>query len=188
MMSVTAGWAFIAHPKWSGNVIDDELLGLENYVGIEVFMLGCHVDNNTGYGDIHWDMFSLYGKRVLGFATDDAHSLDTDGGGGWLMVKAKALTSDAILDAIRQGHYYASSGPEIYDVIVENGVVSVECTESAVIIHFMTGGPWGHSYRAQGDEPLTSASYKLRGQEKFVRIEVVDKDHRLAWTNPIYLD
>lgn len=179
------GIAFIAHPKWSGNVIDEEFLRLENYAGIEVFNYGCHVENNTGFGDIHWDMLSLHGKRVLGFATDDAHSLDTDGAGGWLMVKAEALTAEAILSAIRQGHFYASSGPEIYDVILDDGVISVECSKAAAI-HFMTGGPWGRTVRAQGDEGLTSASYTVRGREKFVRIEVVDEKGRIAWTNPIY--
>lgn len=181
------GLPFVAHPKWSGNVVDDEFLRLENYLGVEVFNYGCHVDNNTGLGDIHWDMLSLYGKRLMGFATDDAHSLDTDGGGGWLMVKAEALTTDAILTAIGQGHFYSSSGPEIYDVTLENNVISVECSKAAAI-HFMTGGPQGRTIRAEDENGLETASYTLRGNEKFVRIEVVDHDHRIAWTNPIYFD
>lgn len=181
------GLAFIAHPKWSGNVVDDEFLRLRGYVGIEVFNYGCHVDNNTGLGDIHWDMLILHGKRPLGFATDDSHSLETDGAGGWLMVKAEALTADAILSAIRHGHFYASSGPEIYDVTLENGVVSVECSKAAAI-HFMTGGPRGRTIWAQGGKLLEGGSYRLSGGEKFVRIEVVDSEHRIAWTNPIYFD
>lgn len=190
------GLAFVAHPKWSGNVVDDEFLQLKNYIGIEVFNYGCHVENNTSQGDIHWDMLSLHGKRLLGFATDDAHSLVTDAGGGWLMVKADSLTADGILSAIRQGHFYASSGPEIYEVTVDDGVISVECSQAAAI-HFMTGGPRGRSIWAEGDEGeqgsgdgtgLVGGSYTLRGDEKFVRIEVVDDKHRIAWTNPIYFD
>ena len=187
------GLPFVAHPKWSGNVVDGEFLGLRDYIGIECFNYGCAVENNTGPGDIHWDMLSICGKQVYGLATDDAHSYAGDAGGGWVMVKAESLSAEAILRAIEAGHFYSSSGPVIHDVILKDGVISVECSKAAAI-HFMTGGPYGLSVGAEGflqegvarGELLDGASYKVRGTEKFVRIEVVDERHRVAWTNPIY--
>lgn len=197
------GLAIIAHPKWSGNVVDREFVELQNYVGIECFNYACQIDNNTGLADIHWDMLTLHGKQVFGFATDDAHWHIEDGGGGWVMVKAKALTQDAILDAIRNGHFYSSSGPVIHDVTFDGETISVSCSPAAAI-HFMTGGPLGQSYWAdvgahnrlgsndsrdpESDQSLlTEASYKVRGSEPFIRVEVVDRNNRVAWTQPFKL-
>lgn len=189
------GLPFVAHPKWSGNIVDEEFLQLENYIGIECLNYASAVENNTGQGDIYWDMLSLSGKRVFGIATDDSHSLEGDAGGGWLMVKAESLTSQAILEAIEKGHFYASAGPEIHEVTISDGVISVECSQAAAI-HFMTGGPRGKSVWADGvlehgaatGDLLEQASYTLRGTEKFVRIEVVDSRNRVAWTNPLYFE
>lgn len=181
------GLAVLAHPHWSGNVVNEEFVQLEGYVGIECFNYACEVENHTGFGTIHWDGLLLHGKRVLGFATDDSHWQTNDSCGGWVMVKAPQLTQEAILAAIEAGHFYSSSGPEIYDLRFEDGQITVRCSP-AKAVHFMTGGPLGRSVWSKDEDHLIrEASYKVRGRERFVRVEVVDRFHRVAWTNPIYI-
>lgn len=183
----SGGMAFIAHPKWSGNIIDAEFLALHDYLGIECFNFASEAENNTGLSVAHWDMLLLQGKKTLGFATDDSHALTNDAGGGWIMVKAPALTSEAILGAIKAGRFYASSGPEILDIRVEEGEVHVRCSP-AQAIHFMTGGEWGISVKSgEAGTPVTEGTWRIHPRAPYVRIEVVDDEHRVAWSNPIYL-
>jgi hypothetical protein len=51
---------------------------------------------------------------LLGLATDDSHNYHGEPkaspGRGWIMLRARALETDAILDAMRQGDFYASTG------------------------------------------------------------------------------
>ena len=48
------------------------------------------------------------GHRLTAFATDDAHFKSPDHFGGWVQVKAESLDPDALLQALKEGHYYSS--------------------------------------------------------------------------------
>lgn len=180
------GLAVIAHPHWSGNVIDAEFLGLEGYAGIECFNYACEVENHKGFGTGYWDELLLHGKRVWGLATDDSHWQTDDSCGGWLMVKAPQLTAGAVLAAIAAGCFYSSSGPAIYDVQLAGNQITVRCSPARAV-HFVGDGPWGRSVWAREDKWIAEATYTLSGRERFIRIEVVDPQHRPAWTNPVFL-
>ena len=90
-------------------------------------------------------------------------------------------------EALMQGRYYASTGPEIHDFYVEDGIVHVRCSPVEKV-RFKTYERRGRSEfgEKQGDL-ITSASYRLFGDETFVRVECVDEKGRIAWSNPIFL-
>jgi len=138
-----------------------------------------------GYSSVHWDQ--LLGKGIIlpAVATDDVHKSENINL-GWTMIKAKELTADAILDALKSGCYYASCGPTIADYRVEEGVVKIKCSP-AVKICF--GGQTSHGsvVNSQNGKPLTTAKWKPSENCKFVRVEVIDAEGRHAWTNPIVL-
>jgi hypothetical protein len=98
-------------------------------------------------------------------------------------VKAKECTHKAIMESIMAGSFYASTGPEIYDFYVEDGVIHVECSPCERIM--FSGNNRQHQYHL--GENLTKLSRKLRGSEEYVRVSVCDKYGRTAWGNPIYL-
>lgn len=64
----------------------------------------------------------LGGPPLLGLASDDAHHyfLGANGvaapGRGWVVVRAEALTPDAITRALLEGDFYASTGVRLTDV------------------------------------------------------------------------
>jgi len=62
----------IAHPYWSALTIND-MLALEDYIGIEVFNTSCHYSIAKGCSTVHWDNLLIRRIPALGFATDDAH-------------------------------------------------------------------------------------------------------------------
>lgn len=59
---------------------------------------------------------------VYGMATDDSHHYHAESpdlcnsGRGWIVVRARELCAAALLEAMRRGDFYASSGVEIEDV------------------------------------------------------------------------
>ncbi|OGV62695.1 MAG: hypothetical protein A3K19_13605 [Lentisphaerae bacterium RIFOXYB12_FULL_65_16] len=189
------GEVVIAHPFWSALTIRD-LLPLRDYLGIEIYNSSCFYSIGKGHSLVQWDDLLIRGCRVLGFAHDDAHyhfndHRPNDAAVAYIMVKATALTVDGIMAALRAGEFYACSGPgtgpEIKDFYLEDGYAVARTSPSAVItIATESGRGLGESFTASAGATITDARYKLRGREKFVRLEVTDRDGKAAWSNPLF--
>ncbi len=182
------GEVVVAHPYWSGLSMND-IIRLEGYIGIEVYNTTCFNSIAKGHSAVHWDDLLARGKQVWGFAVDDAHQHFNDHRvidicGAWIMAKLPELTETAVMDAIKSGRFYASNGPSIQDISVGDGKISVSTSEVEVI-NFIAEMSRGESFTAMGDGLLTGAEYKLRGSEKYVRIECFDEDGNTAWSNPV---
>lgn len=177
--------AIFCHPNWSRLELDD-FKDLNGFFAMELFNYGCALESNTGLSVDYWDSLLRRGRKVWGVATDDAHHALHDECGGWVMVNAPELTYEAIAEALELGSFYSSTGPEIYKYKVEQGEVHVECSPVRAI-HFVTYENWGYSCWAPDEGSITSASYKLNGKEKYVRVECVDSSGRTAWSNPVFL-
>lgn len=181
------GEVLIAHPYWSSLTVND-LLGLKGYLGIEVYNTTCHVSIGKGYSTIHWDDLLVRGKSAFGFAVDDAHwhfnpHRPVDACRAWVMVKAKRLTTESLMDSLRKGLFYSSNGPKILGVEVNDESVYVK-TSLAKAVNFIANSELGKRFTAI-NEPIEEVKYRLRGMERYVRIEVEDGKGGTAWTNPI---
>jgi hypothetical protein len=90
-----------------------------------------------------------------------------------------------IIAAIKAGHFYSSTGPEIKDInIDEEGIIYLECSP-VKSISFISTPSLGLKIHAKSN-PLTNAQYPGRPYETYIRIEIEDFDGRKAWSNPIY--
>jgi hypothetical protein len=180
----------LAHPYWSGQR-SGQLIGIEGCFALEVYNGGCEIDDAKGFSHVHWDDLLAAGDRLWGLAVDDAHwrKGDHDAGLGWVWVKAPALTQQAILGALEAGCFYASSGPEIYDLVFDDdhGEVTVRCSP-VVSIDFVGNGPLSQRVHAAQGQCLTEASYRLRDGQRYVRVACLDASGGWAWSNPLFLD
>jgi len=104
------GLAILAHPNWSSLGLE-QCLGLHGYPAIEILNVVCNYLEYNGYALQYWDELLRRGVRVWGIAADDAHRIPYQAGKAWIMVNAERLTRDAILQNIRTGNFYASTGP-----------------------------------------------------------------------------
>ncbi|GAA0927091.1 CehA/McbA family metallohydrolase [Kribbella koreensis] len=132
------------------------------------------------------DVLLNRGHRLTTYAADDAHLQPQDPPPcqAWVQVRAEALEPDALLTALKAGHFYSSTGPDLYDVRIEGDVVLVHCSPATKIL--LSGGHPGAEV-AQGTD-LTDCSLPLalfRGSH--CRITIEDATGGRAWTNPIYL-
>lgn len=183
-IAAAGGVGFIAHPYWSCLVAHD-LLGLTNCLGVEVFNYGCEIEIAKGTSSIHWDDLLVRGERYLGLAVDDGHRCGWDFYGGFTMIKAPELTREAILEALRQGHFYASTGPLIHSLQVDDEAIRVQCSPAAAI-NFVANNQQGWSIQKEDRPALTEARH-LRGRnERYVRVEIVSETGLRAWSQPIW--
>lgn len=203
------GEAIIAHPYWSGLTVAD-LLRLRDYVAIEVYNTGCEVGNARGHAEFWWDEMLIRGQAIPAVAVDDSHWPGFDSLGAWVMVKAPALTTEAIMAALRAGHFYCSNGPRIESVAwdADGRRVEVHCSPVGTVslvadptkgtclgagrfgIERRSRHVWGDRPWAEGladGEPITGAMLELQGDETYARIQVTDFYGHRAWTNPLFL-
>ena len=82
---------------------------------------------------------------------------------------------------------YASSGPCISELYLENGTVHVECSPASQIILY-TGGKTPKYARAAANEVLTSADLPLVENAPYFRVSVVDEHGNMACTRGFFAD
>jgi hypothetical protein len=93
----------------------------------------------------------------------------------------------AILNALENGEFYSSCGPEIKDFYVDDeGKAHVECSQCKEVVFCCDMKP-SRKVIAK-DAPVTEAVYDLKDDYSYIRIYVEDFEGRRAWTNPIFLE
>lgn len=174
------------HPDWSSTPAR-YFEKLEGYFAMEVWNSGGYFENDMDKDAPYWDEILSQGKRWYGVATDDGHGMG-DHCNGWVMVNAENNVND-ILAALKDGKFYSSCGPEIYDFYVENGVAVIECSEAAKVRLHSDRHPV--RVRRAGETGLTRVEFGVGGEGDeydYIRAVVIDKNGKYAWTNPIWFD
>jgi predicted metal-dependent phosphoesterase TrpH len=179
------GWAFGAEEL--AQVSDDRLLEIYN---------GHPSVHNDGGGDALgmeavWDYLLTRGKRIYGIAVDDAHHFQQIGrefanpGRGWVVVRAASLDPLSIVTALEAGRFYASTGVEIDDVVVDGRRLAVHIRPNGSF-KFTTRfiGAGGRVLLESGENP---AVYELDGPEVYVRAVVRDSGGWRAWVQPAFV-
>ena len=183
---------FTCHPYWCGRSSNDLML-IEGSIGVEVYNHGCEVEIGRGLSRVHWDEMLERKGPTFGLAVDDGHS-EAHIGGGWVNVSARERTVPAFKEALREGRFYSSTGPEVHGLSVEPAEpvrdkparkITVKCSPARRVV--FCGPRWrGRAVLSDG-EPVTEAS-PIWTDERYLRVEVVDEDGRTAWTNALFLD
>lgn len=172
------------HPQWSSTPTRyfDKL---EGNFAFEIWNSGCAIedDMDTDNG-AYWDELLGMGKKLFAVATDDGHAMYQHCN-GWVTVNAENNVK-AILEALKNGAFYSSCGPEIKDFYVDDeGVAHIEASECEKIIFQCDKHP-SKKFTAK-DTPLVKAELNLKDDYDYIRVTLVDKNGKKAWTNPIFL-
>jgi len=182
--AIAAG-AFVAipHPGWYALTTADANT-LEGAHAVEVYNHTSQLRTERGDGVYLADQLLAEGRRVTLIAVDDAHFVCPDAFGGWVMVKACANEPDALLAALKAGHFYATQGPAIHDIAWEEDSVEITCSPAASIIVLGRGSRAAQSVAPfQTRARLSIAALRTGG---FARVVVADAHGRRAWSNPIH--
>lgn len=177
------------HPVWS-RVREEEFIDIEGCTALEIFNYGTVNESATGFDTLHWDVMLRKGKKIFAFASDDNHNdgMVEDSFGGYIVVKADRLDHESIVQAILDGNYYSSSGPEIYDWGIRDNTVYVKCSP-VNRVDFIAGNyinAGGSVVSKSREDLITEAEFTLRGNEEYIRVECTDQYGKTAWSNPIF--
>lgn len=182
----------IAHPAWSQLTLEDGLT-IESAHAVEIYNHGCAIENDRGDGWYLHDQLINAGKRFSAYATDDAHFKSPDYFGGWVNVKAQSLDPDILLQALKDGQYYSSQGPELYDIKLRGKEIEITCSpvDSITVVcgnsrtcvktgKALTSAPFDLSRLDQG--------WLLKKPSPWFRVTVIDHAGKRAWSNPYWWD
>jgi hypothetical protein len=165
----------------------DALL-LHRLFGIEVYdaRLGTS-DPAAADATAMWDAMLSHGQRLFAFAGDDLQSLHPpDGssvaGKAWIEVLAPGQDLSALLTAIQQGAFYASTGAAFRSLELRGRTIVVQAAATATIRFVGRGG------RALAAASGMTASYSIRGDEGYVRVELLAADGGRAWSQPYFVN
>ena len=181
------------HPVWSFET-KDEYCNYHGMHAMEIVNYGCVTEGFDDRNGNIYDQMLRGGEKIYCVATDDNHNKHPighslcDSFGGFTMIKAEKLEYADIINALRDGNFYASEGPSINELYFEDGRVYVESSDAVRIVMVAAN----RRYRVVADETdgtlINGASFEI--DEKlgdYVRFVVTDEKGRCAYTNAYFL-
>lgn len=196
LINEAGGIAQINHPSWKWSIDAEHMTQLKNVFLFEVYNINMD-SNNFGAGGYPgteeiWDRLLSKKIKMYGVASDDTHTYTGEfafeksiPGKGWIMVRAKELSTNAIIDALTRGDFYASTGVELRDVIITKDEYRIEI-EPDQYLRFSTFFI-GKDGKILKEDHNPSAIYRFKGDELYVRARVVCTSGALAVTQPYFL-
>jgi len=176
------------HPTWSMERYSD-YMQYRGMHAMEMVNYGCVVSGFPEHNDRIYDDLLLGGRRIFCIAADDNHNKPgkPDSFGAFTVIKAQSLTYTAVTDALFAGHFYASEGPEIRELYVEDGTLNVR-TSPAKRINIITPTKVCRSVSAGDGGNVCEASLHLDPVYRYVRVTVTDEWGRHAYSNAYFMD
>lgn len=177
------GLAVMNHPNWFNDCDHwphEALLALHGYDGIEIFNALIGELPGTAYALDRWDRLLSRGRRVWGFANDDAHRLE-HAGQGWNVAFPSSRDANGVVEALRSGRFYASSGVAIDRISVEGERITIASAQADRIVAI---GDWGRRLAVADG---TTMSFVMPAKEPYVRFECWGRGERFAWTQPFFI-
>lgn len=184
------GFPILAHPAWSLMTAEDGL-ALHGYEAVEIYNGISAGYGNRGYSDTFIDTCAAHGRLTGIMAADDAHFYEGyDERKGFICVQADEFSAKGIMDALWAGKYYASTGPALSQIEIDDeGILHVTCSPVREI-YFMSN-TWyvsGRTVRAPQGETITSAAYKPVARDQWVRVEGCDEKGGRFYSNFIRIN
>lgn len=221
------GVPHINHPNFQWAFGAEELRQIEDDKLLEIWN-GHPTVHNEGGGGVPslvevWDILLTGGKRIYGIAVDDAHHFQgefspdrANPGRGWVAIRADALEPAALMTALEAGHFYASTGVTLRDVVVTADRLEIHIEEDRDFRYTTTFiGAGGRRLGASAENPavfdlgadprslgpkspgsapsaVTGAAAEEGGSRsvapvRYVRAEVRNSRGDVAWTQPVFV-
>ncbi len=195
------GVAWLNHPGlWNcrpEQVLDtpafDGLIGLEVYSGARLLLEGRTGTRGTLAVSL-WDALLTARRRSWALASADCHTWEPGlpdwVANGQTMLRLETLDQPSVLDCLRRGIFYATTGPRIEVLEVTHRTYRVAAPWASEIRFLGAGGEL--LLAREGPE----ATYRFTGAERYVRAEVISRERvhadqplvrHTAWLQPAFI-
>lgn len=203
-------FAIACHPNWlfscpgagasriplHPHITFSQLSEWVGYEGIEIYNGATRRLHGSPYALDVWDLLLTTGRRVWGFANDDSHRAEgdtplpskvdhtplmrSDMALGWNMVQAEKSPA-SIVEALRTGRFYASTGVEISRIEVHAMTIRIEARNADRMIALRETG----RRFAQVEDSVMEV--EVPADAMYVRFEAWGKGEQVAWTQPFHV-
>ena len=153
---------------------------------MEIYNNECQLVGAEDYNARVYDDMLRGGKKLFCVATDDVHA-KVSIGGGFVMIKADKLEYKTITNALLNGEFYSSTGPEIKELYVEDGILHVK-TSPAKIIALSTEHRRYDKVRGDFGATVSEGAFKIFDHDGYIRITVIDEQGNRANTNAYFVE
>lgn len=180
--------AILNHPNWGKNFNhfpQERMEMLEGYIGIEIYNGVIERLEGSPLATDRWDRLLSKGRRVWGFGNDDAHA-PVDLELAWNVVRVRERTPQAILEALRKGNFYVSTGVEVEEIRVQDGVFRVVTADADRIRFFSQYGVCRQTTDGPAAEFVLPSTEDAARRLLYVRAECYGRGGRMAWTQPLF--
>ena len=182
------------HPRWSGLSAAD-IAAIEGFGNMEV--VNGYEMILDGYGDSSacYEAALRSGRKIRPLAADDSHKQLSSGEPGYeyfqgfTVLKAQSLSYGALIDALDQGAFYASTGPMIQNLWLEDGILHLECSPvRGVYVH---GSFYRHRISSVvARDTITQLDLDISqnfSDSEYLFVKLVDSQGACAWVPPLWL-
>ncbi len=172
-----------AHPSWDthfDHIPVSEMLACPSLTGIEIYNGLIRRLDGTAWAIDKWDSLLSHGNRLWAFADDDSFMTD-DVNLGWNVTCCADRSIAAILDALRQGRFYPSTGGHIKSISVEGSHITIHAPNASRIT---ASGRHGKNLATLPGPHATFDAAKF--DTPYLRFTILHPDGKQAWTQPFW--
>lgn len=195
-INAAGGIAQINHPNWRYSFNHEILSLIKDCPLMEIYNISKDCNNYSAGGfpgmEEIWDEVLSKENLIFGVISDDAHnyvgefsSEKSNPGRGWIMVRAKNLTQEEIISALKRGDFYATIGIILKDLKITEKEYSLEIVpflDAKYTTFFI-----GKNGKILSEEYGTNPKYIIKGNEGYVRAKVISSTGDFAITQPLIL-
>ena len=167
------------HPRWSLENAAD-YLGYDGLWAVEIYNNECSYIGMYEYDINVYDDFLRAGKRMACIAGDDNHRIETTCG-GWVMINSASLDYDSIMHSLESHQLYASTGPVIKGLYIEDNKAYLTYEKGAYAA-ISTKGRRTQAIAADNTNGENTAVFQIFPEDVYVRFDVVDQNGARANT------
>ena len=205
------GLAEINHPNFRWTLNENDLVKVKGAHFLEVFNGNYNSHNYGGGGkksvEEMWDEMLSKKIKIWGVAVDDSHhfkeefaSYRYNPGRGWVEVFAKRISEKNILESMRNGNFYFSTGVKFEKIIFnEKGIelsISGDYFNQGLSNNLFTNSKYTtrliSNYGEIIDEKYgKSVKFNLskeKGKYSYFRTKTISSTGSVGWTQPIFFN
>ena len=177
------GFIVVNHPNWQSTFDHCPVERMQEwigYAGLEIYNGVIGYLEGSPYATNKWDILLSQGRRLWGFATDDCHWGPKNQGLGWNVAYVKRPTAAGVVDALRAGRFYASTGVTIDKIQVRSRKITIQTADARRILALGRGGA---RLAISNDSAI---EFEVPADTPYVRFECWGDGETFAWTQPFW--
>ena len=103
------------------------------------------------------------------------------------MVSTENFTKAGLIEALKCGNFYPSTGPRIYDMRIKEDVLYMDF-DPAISVRIVGGDYMAKGFTPGDGKTIDHIEWKIKEGLKYFRVEIYSPNGKIAWSQPVFPD